>query len=170
VRLVNVELEEDRRWAFTDPRDTFGMVMQLEDRAGWDKTVTPNPLGVTRLQGLTVAVNDADEASAFFLGLIADAEVAYRQTRSKLDATAIGVRMGGYTVEFISPTGEGELSRFVDHYRQRIRTATFGVESLDRLQKHFADHGIKLREGDIPGTLMIAPEDNLDCQMQFSAA
>lgn len=170
VRVVNVELEEDRRWAFTDPRDTFGMVMQLEDRTGWDKSVTPNPLGVTRLQGLTVAVNDADEASAFFQGLITDAEVVYRQTRSKLDATAIGLRMGDYTVEFISPAGEGEISRFLDHYRQRIRTATFAVESLDRLQKHFADHGVKLREGDIPDTLMIAPEDNLDCQMQFCAA
>jgi hypothetical protein len=170
VRLVNVELEEDRRWAFTDPRDTFGMVMQLEDRTGWDKSITPNPLGVTRLDGLTIAVNDADEASSFFQGLITDAEVTYRQTRPRLDATAVGVRMGGYNVEFISPAGDGEISRFLDHYRQRIRTATFAVESLDRLKSHFAEHGVKLRDGDIPDTLMIAPEDNLDCQMQFREA
>jgi catechol 2,3-dioxygenase-like lactoylglutathione lyase family enzyme len=170
VRLVNVELEEDRRWAFTDPRDTFGMVMQLEDRAGWDKSITPNPLGVTRLDGLTVAVNDADEASSFFQGLITDAEVVYRQARPRLDASAVGVRMGGYTVEFISPAGDGEISRFLDHYRQRIRTATFAVESLDKVKGHFAEHGVKLREGDIPDTLMVAPEDNLDCQMQFVEA
>jgi catechol 2,3-dioxygenase-like lactoylglutathione lyase family enzyme len=170
VRLVNVELEEDRRWAFTDPRDTFGMVMQLEDRDGWDKSITPNPLGVTRLHGLTVAVHDADEASAFFQGLITDSEVVYRQTRPRLDATAVGVRMGGYTVEFISPAGDGEISRFLDHYRQRIRTATFAVESFNQLNSHFAEHGVKLREGDIPDTLMVAPEDNLDCQMQFVEA
>ena len=170
LRLVNVELEEDRRWAFTDPRDTFGMVMQLEDRSGWDKSITPNPLGVTRLHGLTVAVNDADEASSFFDGLITDAEILYRQARPRLDATAVGVRMGGYNVEFISPAGDGEISRFLDHYRQRIRTATFAVESFDKLKSHFAEHGIKLRDGDIPDTLMIAPEDNLDCQMQFVEA
>ena len=44
------------------------------------------------------------------------------------------------------------------------------VESLDKLRSHFAEHGIKLRDGDIPDTLMIAPEDNLDCQMQFVEA
>lgn len=168
LRMVNVELEPDRRWAFTDPRDTFGMVMQLEDRDEWDKSVTPNPLGVTHMRGLTMAVNDAEEAATFFSDLVADADVVYQEERPKLDARAIGLRMDGYTVEFLSPTGEGEISRFLDRYRQRIRTATFNVSSLDQLEKHFAGHGIPLREGDGPGTVMVAPEYNLGCQMQFA--
>jgi catechol 2,3-dioxygenase-like lactoylglutathione lyase family enzyme len=169
LRLVNVELDPDRRWAFTDPRDTFGMVMQLEDRDEWDKTVHPNPMGVTGLAGLTVAVNDADEAADFFTDLCADAPELYREDRPKLNAKAIGISMAGYTVEFLSPTGEGEMSRFLDKYRQRIRTATFKVNSFDALEKHLAGVGVQLKEGDRPGvTKMIAPEDNLDCQVQFT--
>ena len=38
------------------------------------------------------------------------------------------------------------------------------------LEKHFAEKGIQLREGDAPNTMKIAPEDNLDCQMQFIEA
>lgn len=168
IRLVNVELEPDRRWAFTDPRDTFGMVMQLEDRDEWDKSVTPNPLGVTSMRGLTLVVNDAEEALTFFSDLIADADVVYQEERPKLDARAIGLKMDGYTVEFLSPTGEGEVARFLERYRQRIRTATFNVSSLDQLEEHFAGHGIQLHEGDAPGTVMVSPEDNLGCQMQFA--
>lgn len=170
VRMVNVELEEDRRWAFTDPRDTYGMVMQIEDRDEWEKEVTPNPLSVTHMRGFTVAVKDAAEASGFFQGLVTDAEVVYDEARPKLNAHAIGVKMDGYTVEFLSPTGDGEIANFLERKRQRIRTATFLVESTDQLQKHFANHGITLREGDAPDTLMVAPEDNLDCQMQFAEA
>lgn len=168
VRMVNVELDPDRRWAFTDPRDTYGMVMQIEDRDEWEKEVTPNPLGVTHMKGFTVAVRSAEEASGFFQGLISDAQVVYDEARPKLNAKAIGVKMGGYTVEFLSPTGDGDVADFLEKKRQRIRTATFLVDSFDQLQKHFADHGITLREGDAPDTLMVAPEDNLGCQMQFA--
>jgi catechol 2,3-dioxygenase-like lactoylglutathione lyase family enzyme len=168
VRLVNVELEPDRRWAFTDPRDTFGMVMQLEDRDEWEKEITPNPLGVTHMKGFTMAVNDAEAAVTFFSDLVSDTDVVYQEERPKLEARAIGLKMDGYTVEFLSPTGPGEVASFLDHYRQRIRTATFVVRSFDQLEQHFKGQGITLREGDGPGTMAVAPEDNLGCQMQFS--
>jgi catechol 2,3-dioxygenase-like lactoylglutathione lyase family enzyme len=170
VRLVNVELDPDRRWAFTDPRDTFGMVMQLEDRDEWDKTVHPNPPGILGLYGLTIVVHDAREAAEFFKDLVADAPEVYDEDRPALNAHAIGVKMAGYTVEFLSPTGEGEISAFLEKYRQRIRCGTFRVKSFDQLAKHFTDKGIQLHDGDAPNTIKIAPEDNLDCQMQFIEA
>jgi catechol 2,3-dioxygenase-like lactoylglutathione lyase family enzyme len=170
VRLVNVELDPDRRWAFTDPRDTYGMVMQLEDRDEWDKTVQPNKMGVTGLHGLTVVVNDADEASNFFLDLIADSKVLYTEDRPKLNAKAVGISMGLYQVEFLSPTGDGDIKSFLDKYRQRIRTATFKCESFDKLEKHLASAGVPVHDGDREGTKKIAPEDGMDCQVQFIEA
>lgn len=168
VRMVNVELEPDRRWAFTDPRDTFGMVMQLEDRDEWDKSIEANPLGVTHMRGFTLAVNDAEDAQVFFSDLIDGAETLYVEDRPKLAAKAIGVQLDGYTVELLSPTGDGAVGHFVERYKQRIRTATFVVDSLDTVEKHFAGHGITVQEGDGPGTVKVAAEDNLGCQMQFA--
>jgi catechol 2,3-dioxygenase-like lactoylglutathione lyase family enzyme len=170
VRMVNVELDPDRRWAFTDPRDTYGMVMQLEDRDEWDKTIHPNPPGILGLYGLSIVVDDAREAADFFKNLVADAAEVYDEDRAALGARAVGIKMAGYTVEFLSPTQDGEISAFLAKYRPRIRCGTFRVESFARLEKHFAEKGIQLREGDAPNTMKIAPEDNLDCQMQFIEA
>jgi catechol 2,3-dioxygenase-like lactoylglutathione lyase family enzyme len=170
VRMVNVELEPDRRWAFTDPRDTFGMVMQLEDRDEWEKTVHPNPPGILGLAGLTIVVKDAREAADFFKNLVADAPEVYDEDRPAIGAHAVGITMAGYTVEFLSPSGDGEIKNFLDKYRPRIRCGTFRVESFDRLAKHFAEKGIQVQDGDAPNTKKIAAEDNLDCQMQFVEA
>jgi hypothetical protein len=106
---------------------------------------------------------------AFFRGRVADAEVLYEgEDRPALAASATAIRVDRYAVEFVSPTGEGELSIFLDRYRARIRTVSWKVSSLEQAAKHFADHGIGLRDGDRPGVLAIAPEDNLGVPMQFT--
>jgi catechol 2,3-dioxygenase-like lactoylglutathione lyase family enzyme len=167
VRLVNVELQEDRRWAFTDPRDTFGMVMQIEDRP-WPAVEAKSPFGLGDLTGLTVAVTDADAAATFFHDLFKDSEIVYREDRPKLAATAVGLQIAHYTVEFLSPTGPGEIQDSLDKYRPRIRTATWRVASLDAARAHFAGHGITLIDGDRGGTLTVPAADNLDVLLQFT--
>lgn len=167
IPLVDVEMDPDRRWAFTDPRTTFFSI-QLEDRDTWDKTVTPNPVGILGMAGFSVAVPDRDQAVALFRGLVADADVLYEEERPGLAAVATAIGVDRYAVEFVSPTGEGEISAFLERYRARIRTVTWKVSSLEKAAKHFADHGISLRPGDRPAELAIAPEDNLGVPMQFS--
>jgi hypothetical protein len=167
IPLVDVELDPDRRWAFTDPRATYFSI-QLEDRDEWDKSVVPAAIGAERMSGFTAVVKDAEEAARFFTTLMADSDVLYQEDRPKLDATAIGLTVDGYTMELLSPTGDGEIADFIEHNRVRIRTATFQVDSLEQLAKHFETHGITLVEGDREGTLATKPADNLGVMMQFT--
>jgi len=166
VPLVDVELDPDRRWAFTDPRST-SFSIQIEDRDEWDLSPVPNALGITGLAGFTAAVKDADAAADSFDDLIENAEILYREDRPLLSARAVGMSLGDYVMELLSPAGDGVISAFVERVRPRIRSATFRVESLDKLEQRLAGHGIKLTVGDRPGSVAIAPEDNLGVMMQF---
>ncbi len=169
IPLVDIELDPDRRWAFTDPRATYFSI-QLEDRADWDKTIDPAGIGAEKMVGYTAVVKDGEDAARFFTDLIDGADVVYQEDRPKLHASAIGVKLGesGYTMELLSPTGDGVISDFIDKNKVRIRTATFKVDSLDALSTHFAEHGITLVEGDRTDTLATKPEDNLGVMMQFT--
>lgn len=167
IPLVDVVLTSERRWAFTDPRATYFSI-QLDDRDLWDKASAPNAVGITDLRGFTIAVDDSTRAAKFFEGLVADVEVIYEEERTALGATAIGLRIGKYELELQSPVREGELSLFIEKYKQRIRTATWKVTSLDDAKRHFAGLQIHLVEGDRPGCLAIEPADNLGIAMQFA--
>lgn len=169
IPLVDIELDPDRRWAFTDPRATYFSI-QLEDRDEWDKTVIPTALGAERMTGFTAAVKDAEEAAKFFTGLIANSEVVYQEDRPKLGATAVGIQLGDseYTMELLSPTGDGAIQEFIDKNKVRIRTATFKVESLDALRARFDEHGVTLVEGDRDGYLATDPATHLGVMMQFT--
>ncbi len=167
IPLVDVVLTPERRWAFTDPRATYFSI-QLDDRDLWDKATAANAVGITDLSGFTIAVDDSARAAKFFEGLVADVEVIYEEERPALGATAIGLSLGGYELELQSPVREGELSSFIENYRQRIRTATWKVTSLDDAKQHFAKQKIHLVEGDRPGWLAIEPADNLGIGMQFA--
>jgi hypothetical protein len=164
IPLVDVNLE--RGWAFTDPRATYFSI-QLEDRDDWDKTTTENSAGILGLQGFSVVVPDAREGVAFFTSLLADAEILYEEARPALHGRATGILVAGYVLEIQSPSGDGELSEFLDRYRPRIRTATWRVSSLEDLERGLAAQGIRLLEGDRDGAVAIAPADNLGLSMQF---
>ncbi len=166
IPLVDVELEPDRRWAFTDPRAT-SFSIQFEDRDGWDTSPAPNALGITGLAGFTAAVTDAEATAAMFDDLIGNAEILYHEDRPRLNARAVGIRLGRYVMELLSPVGEGVISNFVERVRPRIRSATFRVESIAALEQRLAGHGIKLVEGDRRESVAIAPADNLGVMMQF---
>ena len=167
IPLVDVVLTPERRWAFTDPRATYFSI-QLDDRDLWDNAPAPNAVGITDLHGFTIAVDDNTKAAKFFEGLIADVEVIYEEQRTALGATAIGLRLGKYELELQSPVREGVLSSFIEKYKQRIRTATWKVSSLDDAKQYFATRDIHLVDGDRPGCLAIEPADNLGIGMQFA--
>jgi hypothetical protein len=166
VPLVDVELDPDRRWAFTDPRAT-SFSIQIEDRDEWDMSPAPNALGITGMAGFTAAVKDADATAEVFDDLVENSEILYREERPRLAARAVGLQLGSYVMELLSPAGDGVISAFVERVRPRIRSATFRVESLGALETKLAQHGIKLVEGDRPENAAIAPEDNLGVLMQF---
>ncbi len=167
VGLVDIEMDPERRWAFTDPRSTYFSI-QIEDWTHWDKTIDPVQIGANHMLGFTAVVDDAEAAAAFFLDLIDECGVEYHEDRPALKATAIGLTVGPYVLELLSPYGDGEISAFLAKNRPRIRTATFGVDDLDTLRNGLQRNGITAREGDRAGTLAVSPSDNLGVMMQFA--
>ena len=164
IPVVDVNLE--RGWAFTDPRTTYFSI-QLEDRDDWDKSPSENDAGVERLHGFSVAVHDLEAAVAFFRETIAGADVVYEEERAQIGGRAAGVRIAGYVVELQSPVTDGDLAAFLARYRERVRTMTWKVESLDGLARHLAGCDVAVEPGDRAGTLAVRSADNLDVGMQF---
>lgn len=165
IRATDVNLEI--RYSFADPRDTFGLRLQMGDRE-WPVVVPDSPCGIVDLAGLTVAVRDAEVAASFFLDLVAGAKPLYRADRAALSASGVAIDVCGYNIEFLSPIGPGEIQDSLDRFDQHIRSATFRVESFGPLRERFEAHGIALVEGDQPQTLAIRNTDNFGVPLQFT--
>ncbi len=169
IRVVNVELDGGHRRLFADPRDTFGLTLQLGD-AEWPEFKPESPFGLEGLAGVSVAVHDAEEAAAFYLGLVSGARLIYRSSLPTLSASAVGLRMADYIIEFLSPNGSGVVRNFLERYHPKIWTATWRVNNVEIVREHFESRGVVLRKGSHPGTLEIEPADNLGLRLQFATA
>jgi|HubBroStandDraft_1064217.scaffolds.fasta_scaffold51371_2 catechol 2,3-dioxygenase-like lactoylglutathione lyase family enzyme len=126
-----------------------------------------HPLGFTGLKRYSVVVSDLELATEFmedFLG----GSVLYHEDRPAVAARAIGFRLDDTVAELISPTGAGPIERFLARYGDGIRSTVFGVRDLAQAERYFAERGVTLHPGDAPGSLAIAPEDNLGLLFEFS--
>jgi len=176
-------LRDDGPVFFTHPRDCFGVSWEIFDRDFFEphddqpptltKTrtdeywSTEHPLRITGLARWSAAVNDLDAATGFyedFLGV----PVQYREARPNAVAQATGLVAGDTVMELISPTGDGPVRRYLDRYDQHIRSVTFSVQSLDRVEAYFDERGVALVDGDGPGTRAIPPEQNHGLLFEFT--
>jgi len=164
----------------TRASDTEGILLQVYD-GDWHADPPPahfkgkkrpadwwcdvHPIGYTGLRHVTFATDDLERSRAFWLDLCAGEE-RYREARPAAAAEAIGIDIG-IPVELIAPTGEGSVSRFLDHFGPKIRSITYEVADLGRTQAYFASKGITLAPGDIPDSLMLTAEDNRGAIVQF---
>lgn len=158
-------------WFFTLPSDCHGLCLEIVDPKGGtfpEDHGETNPFGILGLKNLSVAVKDVDAAVAFYSDLVAGCKEEYREERPKIGGVAVGVHFGRETIEFISPTGDGPISEYIDKYREQIRGITFKVEDLGTVEKHLKASGLTAIEGDAPGTLAISPEQNYGVLYQFS--
>jgi len=127
-----------------------------------------HPIGYTGLKRYCVAVADLEGAIAFAQGFLG-ATPLYQEARPAVNALGTGLQLGDTVLELISPTGDGELARFLARYGDGIRSTVFSVADLERTRAYFAGRGIELRPGDAPGALALAPEDNMGLLFEFSA-
>jgi catechol 2,3-dioxygenase-like lactoylglutathione lyase family enzyme len=126
-----------------------------------------HPLGYTGLKRYSVAVSDLEAATTFFEDFLG-ARSIYEQARPAVAARAVGLTLGDTVAELISPTGPGEIERFLARYGDGIRSTVFAVADLDQARRYFTERGVALHAGDAPDTLAIAPEDNLGLLFEFS--
>lgn len=165
---------------FTMAADTQGVVLQIFD-GNWHRDPPPenysnakrpaswwrdeHPIGIVGLAHMSFATRDLETARAFWLDLTGG-RVTYRAPRPNATATSIGLDIG-IPVELLAPTGDGTLSAYLDRYGPRIRATTFRVRDLDQTATYFKSRGIELIAGDVDGSLMIPPEENLMVVFQF---
>jgi catechol 2,3-dioxygenase-like lactoylglutathione lyase family enzyme len=132
-----------------------------------DERFSEHPIGYAGLKRYSVVVENLDAALEFaqsFLG----AEVAYREDRPSVGATAVGLTLGNTTVELLTPTSDGPIRDFWARYGDGIRSTVFAVRDLAQTKSYFADRGVSLQLGDAPGSLAVLPEDNMGIMFEFS--
>jgi catechol 2,3-dioxygenase-like lactoylglutathione lyase family enzyme len=126
-----------------------------------------HPLGLTGLKRYSIAVSDLKAATKFFEDFLG-ASVNYEEARQAVAAEAVGLVLGDTVAELISPIGAGPIERYLARYGDGIRSTVFAVADLDQARRYFTDRGVMLHPGDAPGTLAIAPKDNLGLLFEFS--
>ncbi|HKA05444.1 MAG TPA: VOC family protein [Acidimicrobiales bacterium] len=168
----------------THPRDSFGIAWEVWD-GDWhaprpdfsdfvdvhpaDYWRDEHPLGVTGLSCLRAAVDDLPASVTFFKDALG-AAVVYREDRPAVAGDAVGVQFADTVIELLAPTGDGEITAFLERYGPRLRSTVFTVADLEQAQRHLASIGIPLTEGDDPKSLLLAPEHNHGLRFEISSA
>jgi catechol 2,3-dioxygenase-like lactoylglutathione lyase family enzyme len=175
-RGVRITSDYPGQFLMTHPKDTHGVVLELcaHDMAndprlepGWSaQPWSDGPLGITGLGHLSVAVRDADAAIDFHAGLTG-APVAYRD-RHQGNARRHGLRFPDHVLQFAEPTGPGPVSDYVETYGPRLRTLTFAVRDVAAVRRHLGGHGLRVVDGDIPGSVALDPRDNFGVRYEFA--
>jgi catechol 2,3-dioxygenase-like lactoylglutathione lyase family enzyme len=126
-----------------------------------------HPLGCTGLKRYSVVVSNLEFATEFFEDFLGGT-VIYEEARPAVAARAVGLTLADTVAELISPIGAGPIERFLARYGDGIRSTVFAVRDLDQAKRYFAERGVMLHPGDAPGSVAIAPEDNVGLLFEFS--
>jgi catechol 2,3-dioxygenase-like lactoylglutathione lyase family enzyme len=126
-----------------------------------------HPLGLTGLQGLTVAVTDLAMAVEDFRSVF-ECDVVLEEARPAVGGTAVGLRFADAVVELIAPDGDGPLRQHLLSHGEGIRSTVFGVRDLEQARGFLSDRGFELVLGAAPDTLAIPAEQNLGVIFEFA--
>ncbi len=170
----DVRLIRDNGGAFhTYPGSTFGISFEVWD-GDFSQFAQPagywedeHPLGLKGLARLTVAVESVDAAVAR-LQELADSPVIGAVSRPRAAARGMQLQVGDAVWELLEPTGDGPLSRFIDHYGERIRSVVFRTKDVAKVEKHLVGQGFDVEPGDADGTLAINPAQNRNLLFEFT--
>jgi catechol 2,3-dioxygenase-like lactoylglutathione lyase family enzyme len=175
IRELNVAIH-------VHPAEAFGVAWEFFGRSFHDREDPPvpypepiwtaerfgeHPIGYTGLKRYSVVVSDLDAAVEFAEGFLGG-NVIYREDRPAIAAQAVGFSLGDTVVELLTPTGAGPIETFWARYGDGIRSTVFAVRDLEKTKQYFAEQGVALHPGDAPGSVAVAPEDNMGLLFEFS--
>ena len=126
-----------------------------------------HPLGLTGLQGYTVAVTDLPRALEDFQAVFVS-EVVYAEARPAVAGTAVGLRIADAVLELVAPDGDGPLQRHLLDHGEGIRSTVFGVRDLEQARRYFEGRGVELEPGTAPDTFAIPAVQNRGVIFEFS--
>ncbi|WP_299950426.1 VOC family protein [uncultured Modestobacter sp.] len=184
VALVErgVRIPVDRPGAFlmTHPADCHGMLLELspltmpgDPRAepGWGPASwrDRDPLGITGLHRVTVAVRDLTAATGWLTGLLGVPAPA-AEHRRELDADVVSVPVADHVVELVQARQDtGPIADHVRRWGQRLRSIELGVTDLDRATGHLRGRGLRVEPGSRAGAVAIAAADNWGVRWELAA-
>jgi catechol 2,3-dioxygenase-like lactoylglutathione lyase family enzyme len=158
---------------FTYPGNSFGIAFEIYDGdfkdlaqpAGyWENQ---QPLGLTGMARLTVAVESVEAATARLNELAYVSDIG-PVSRPGAGAKGVQLQVGTAVWEMLEPTGDGALADYLGRYGQRIRSTVFKAGSLAEVDKHLTGQGFDLISGDADGTLAINPAQNKNLLFEFT--
>lgn len=165
------------------PAEAFGVAWEFFNRSFQDPDDPPvpyteplrtseywrreHPVGYLGLKRYSVVVADLKTAREFFEDFLG-ARVVYETARPLAAARGVGLQVGDTIVELLTPSGAGSIERYLARYGDGIRSVVFAVADLDGAQRHFAEHGARVRPGDADDSFAIGPEGNLGLLFEFS--
>ena len=164
------------------PAGAFGVAWEFFDQSFQDLDSPPvpyaepirsadswleHPIGYTGLKRYSVVVADLEAARDFVQSYLG-ASLLYEEERPAVEARALGFELGDTVLELLSPVGEGPIERFLARYGEGIRSTVFAVKDLERASAYLRDQGFELHPGDAPGSIALAPEDNMGLLFEFS--
>jgi catechol 2,3-dioxygenase-like lactoylglutathione lyase family enzyme len=167
----------------THPADTLGVAFEFYDGSFHEREwpalgggrIRPaafwrdeHPLGLTGLQGCTLAVDDLEAASAFLEGFLS-AEKVSEADRPRIAARARGLRVADGVVELLAPTGEGPIAQHLRRYGPGVRSTVFGVRDLAQARRWFEGRGLPPEAGDAPDSFAAPFAADLGVIFEFRA-
>jgi catechol 2,3-dioxygenase-like lactoylglutathione lyase family enzyme len=132
-----------------------------------DETFAAQPMGWLGLKRYSMVAGDLAGVSDFITGFLGATE-SYEEDRPHIGAKAKGFAFADTVLEVLVPTGEGVIKDFHARYGDGLRSTVFQVKDLAAATAHLASKGVTLRDGDAPGVLAIAAEDNEGLIFEFS--
>jgi catechol 2,3-dioxygenase-like lactoylglutathione lyase family enzyme len=177
VRIIN----DTGRFFFTYPGACLGISWELWNGNWLDPhpenasftSVHPasyweaQPLGITGLARLSVAVNELDDAIET-LQRFTGAPVIDKFERPRAAAHAAHLQVGDTVMELLAPTGDGPVGRYLERYGERIRSTVFRVLDLGRTEAALADLGLSVVDSATGDAIAIAPEQNKNLRFEFT--
>ena len=158
---------------FTYPGNSFGIAFEIYDGDFKDHAQpdgyweNQQPLGLTGLARLTVAVDSVEAASARLNELAYISEIG-PISRPRAGAKGVQLQVGTAVWEMLEPTGDGAVADYLGRYGQRIRSTVFKAKSLAAVEKHLTGQGFDLIPGDAEDALAINPAQNKNLLFEFT--
>jgi hypothetical protein len=139
--LVPVDVPWRRRWPFFIQWDEPDEVRLSVNETG------THPNGVCSVVGVSVVVNDLDEASELYSILFAS-EPFRRDALARLGARRASFDLDGFCVELLAASGEGPVKEMLDEIGEGPFEVRLKVADLDVAKKRLASAGTSRRDGD----------------------
>lgn len=105
--------------------------------------MTDSPVTFTTIDHVGAPVWDADGAAGFFDPV--DVTIVADETLPAYNVRAVFLDVDGTYLEFLEPTGPGNVKTFLEHHGPGFQHVAFRVQDVDRAVEQFRAAGVEFQ-------------------------